>query len=41
MVEVVAGKFDRLRIVMNERLKRHWAACEAMAIGRGGIATVS
>lgn len=41
MVEVVASKFDRLRSVMNEKLKRHWAACEAMAIGRGGIAAVS
>ena len=41
MVEVVAGKFDRLRMVMNEKWKRHWVACEALAIGRGGIAAVS
>jgi hypothetical protein len=26
---------------MNEKLKRRWAACEAMAIGRGGISAVS
>jgi len=26
---------------MNEKFKRHWAACEAMAIGRGGISAVS
>lgn len=41
MVGVVADKFDRLRILMNEKLKRHWAACEAMALGRGGISAVS
>ena len=41
MVGIVAGKFDRLRGVMNEKLKRRWAACEAMAIGRGGISAVS
>jgi transposase len=27
--------------MMNEKLKRRWAACEAMAIGRGGISEVS
>lgn len=41
MVGIVADKFDRLRGVMNENLKRRWAACEAMAIGRGGISAVS
>ena len=41
MVGMVADKFDNLRSLMNEKLKRHWAACEAMALGRGGISTVS
>jgi transposase len=41
MVAVVGDKFDRLRMLMNEKLKRHWAACEAMAMGRGGITVVS
>lgn len=41
MVGSVAEKFDRLRIVMNEKLRRRWAACEAMAMQRGGIAAVS
>jgi len=41
MAAVVTDKFGRLRVLMNERLKRCWAACEAMAIGRGGIAAVS
>lgn len=27
--------------MINEKLKRHWAACEALALGRGGIATVA
>ena len=40
MVGIVAEKFDRLRIVMNEKLRRRWAACEAMAMHRGGIAAV-
>jgi transposase len=41
MTAVVADKFDRLRSLMNEKLKRHWAACEAMAMGHGGISAVS
>ena len=41
MVGMVADKFDKLRSLMNEKLKRHWAACEAMALGRGGISAVS
>ena len=40
VVVVVAYKYDRLRTVMNEKLKRHWAACEAMAMGPGGISAV-
>ena len=40
MVGVVWEKFDRLRTVMNEKLRRRWAACEAMALGRGGISAV-
>jgi hypothetical protein len=27
--------------MMNEKLKRHWAACEALSMGRGGIAAVA
>jgi len=41
MAPVVAEKFSRLQSMMNEKLKRRWAACEAMAIGRGGISVVS
>lgn len=41
MVASVADKFDRLASMMNEKLKRRWAACEAMAVGRGGISAVA
>jgi len=35
------AQFVRLSGMMNERLRRHWAACEALAMGRGGISAVS
>jgi Rhodopirellula transposase DDE domain len=38
---LVADKFQKLRSMMNEKLKRRWAACEALALGRGGIAAVA
>ena len=38
---LVQEKYERLSQMMNERLKRRWAACEALAIGRGGISAVS
>ncbi|MGC9523793.1 MAG: ISAzo13 family transposase [Anaerolineae bacterium] len=41
MAPVVAEKFGKLRSMMNEKLKRRWAGCEAMALGRGGISLVS
>jgi len=41
MVASVTYKFNRLSSMMNEKLKRRWAACEAMAIGRGGISEVA
>lgn len=41
MIATVERKYDALFPEMNEKLKRHWAACEAMALGRGGISEVS
>ena len=41
MAAAVAEKFDKLANSMNENLKRRWAACEAMSLGRGGISAVS
>lgn len=41
MMAGVQDKFDRLSPMMDEKLRRHWAACEAMAMGQGGISAVS
>lgn len=41
MVCAVQMKYDELGSMMDERLKRHWAACEALALGYGGVAAVS
>jgi hypothetical protein len=41
MVASVADKFCQLSSMMNEKLKRRWAACEAMSVGRGGISSVA
>lgn len=40
-LEVVRRKFELLRPLMNERMRRHWAACEAMTLARGGITLVA
>ena len=40
-VEAIRVKFQRLRPLMNERLRRHWAACEALALGWGGSSAVA
>src|SRR6185437_821497 len=37
----VRRKFELLRPLMNERMRRHWAACEALTLQRGGIALVA
>ena len=34
-------KYDKLSAMMDERLKRHWAACEALVLGYGGVSAVS
>jgi hypothetical protein len=40
-IAAVRRKFEVLRPLMNERLRRHWAACEAMALPRGGVTLVA
>jgi hypothetical protein len=35
------SKFRKLASLMNERLRRRWAGCEALARGRGGIRAVA
>jgi hypothetical protein len=37
----IAEKYEALRGVMNEQVLRMWAACEARALGYGGVSVVS
>src|SRR5918911_1502652 len=41
ILATVREKFQALDPIMTERLRRRWAACEALALGRGGPALVS
>jgi transposase len=34
-------KFTKLSPAMNESLRRRWAGCEALAVGRGGVSAVA
>ena len=40
-VERIRVKYLALVPVMDERMRRHWAATEAMALGWGGVSAVS
>src|ERR1700685_3632998 len=39
--ETIRVKYQRLQPLLNERLRRQWAACEALALGWGGSVTVA
>jgi hypothetical protein len=41
MIEVLRTKFQSINVELDERSRRIWAATEAVAIGRGGVAIVS
>jgi hypothetical protein len=41
IVETVRDKFQMLKEAMTERMRRHWAASEAVALGRGGVSLVA
>ena len=41
MIGTVGEKYDNLRSMMDEKLRRRWAACEALAMGHGGISATS
>lgn len=41
MIEVIRQKYELLSPLMTERMRRQWAACEAMSLSRGGFALVS
>ncbi|SRR6266404_516452 len=40
-VETIRVKYERLQPLMTERMRRHWAACEALALGWGGSSAVA
>ena len=40
-VETLRIKYQRMQPLLNERLRRQWAACEALALGRGGSVIVA
>jgi hypothetical protein len=40
-VHIMRQTFDVLKPFMSERMRRWWAAAEAMALGRGGVAAVA
>ena len=41
MVVTIAAKYELLVPQMHERLRRRWAACEALSLGRGGVSVVA
>lgn len=41
MIAVVRKKFEALHPIMDERMRRHWAACEAVTLGWGGVTAVA
>lgn len=41
LIAAIRNKYRALRPVMDEKVRRRWAACEAMAIGWGGITAVA
>jgi len=40
-LEAVRRKFELLHPLMNERMRRQWAACEALTLPRGGVTVVA
>ncbi len=40
-VKAIRGKYAALRSVMDERVRRQWAASEALALGWGGVSRVA
>ena len=41
IVETVRTKYELLRPLLNERIRRQWAACEASSLKRGGVTLVA
>jgi hypothetical protein len=40
-LDIVRTKFELLRPLMDERMRRQWAASEALALPRGGVTVVA
>ena len=38
---IIAEKYEALRVLMDEQMRRLWAAAEARALGYGGVSTVA
>src|SRR3954454_17612134 len=41
ILSTVRQKYESLAPLLHEKALRHWAACEARALGRGGISLVA
>jgi Rhodopirellula transposase DDE domain len=41
LIEGIRNKYERLQPLMNERLRRQWAACETLTLPRGGVTLVA
>jgi hypothetical protein len=41
LLEGIRSKFELLRPLLTERLRRQWAACETLTLPRGGVALVA
>jgi hypothetical protein len=41
ILDTVRTKYDLLRPLMDERMRRQWAASEAMSLKRGGVTVVA
>src|SRR3954453_15687407 len=41
LLDTVRAKYDLLRPLMDERMRRQWAASEAMSLKRGGVTVVA
>jgi hypothetical protein len=41
LLEGIRTKFELLRPLMSERLRRQWAACETLTLPRGGVTLVA
>jgi hypothetical protein len=39
--QAVAERYEALRNIMDERVRRYWAGAEALALGRGGVSVVA